>query len=415
MARSPGQVASYEPGWLPSAVSRVSFIWNRVLARLTGASANPHEDRATRTQLADFKRALDHAAIVAITDVSGRINYVNDTFCKISGYARDELLGQDHRIVNSSYHPKEFIRELWRTIASGRVWHGELRNRAKDGHIYWVDTTIVPFLNERGKPYQYIAIRSDITARKEAEEKLAQQATLARVGQMAAVVAHEVRNPLAGIKGAVQVLISRRTAGDSELPVMRDIVGRIDSLSDLINDLMLYARPRAPRLSQIELRPLISDAVTIVRRDPAAQSIDIVIEGADVSASVDSELIRATILNLVLNAVQAMAGPGRISVKLGQSGNFATIEVRDNGPGIPVDIRNQVFEPFFTTKARGGGLGLPIAKRTAELHGGSLALECPDGGGTVVTIKLPLRPVESDGASKDAPLRVTTPGVEAGL
>jgi PAS domain S-box-containing protein len=377
--------------------------------------AHQHEDRATRTQLADFKRALDHSAIVAITDVSGRINYVNDTFCKISGYAREELLGQDHRIVNSSYHPKEFIRELWRTIASGRVWHGELRNRAKDGHIYWVDTTIVPFLNERGKPYQYIAIRSDITARKEAEEKLAQQAALARVGQMAAVVAHEVRNPLAGIKGAVQVLMSRRTAGDSELPVMRDIVGRIDSLSDLINDLMLYARPRPPRLNPIELRPLISDAVTIVRRDPAAQSIDIAIDGTDVSASVDNELIRATILNLVLNAVQAMAGHGRISVRLGQSDNFATIEVRDNGPGIPVEIRNQVFEPFFTTKARGGGLGLPIARRTAELHGGSLALECPDGGGTVVTIKLPLRPVESDGASKDTPLRVTTPGVQAGL
>lgn len=393
-------------------MSRVSTVWKRALARFTGISAHQHEDRATRTQLADFKRALDHAAIVAITDVSGRINYVNDTFCQISGYSRDELLGQDHRIVNSNYHPKEFIRELWRTIASGRVWHGELRNRAKDGHIYWVDTTIVPFLNERGKPYQYIAIRSDITARKEAEEKLAQQAALARVGQMAAVVAHEVRNPLAGIKGAVQVLMSRRAQGDSELPVMRDIVGRIDSLSDLINDLMLYARPRPPRLNQIELRPLISDAVTIVRRDPAAQSIDIVIEGADVSAVADSELIRATILNLVLNAVQAMAGHGRILVKLGQSGTFATIEVRDSGPGIPVDIRNQVFEPFFTTKARGGGLGLPIAKRTAELHGGSLVLECPDGGGTVVTMKLPLRPAarEGGGASKDAPLRV-----EAGL
>lgn len=404
-------VALCEPGSLPSAVSRVSTTWHRVLARLSGTSARQHEDRATRTQLADFKRALDHAAIVAITDVSGRINYVNDTFCQISGYAREELLGQDHRIVNSSYHPKEFIRELWQTIASGRVWHGELRNRAKDGHIYWVDTTIVPFLNERGKPYQYIAIRSDITARKEAEEKLAQQAALARVGQMAAVVAHEVRNPLAGIKGAVQVLMSRRTPNDSELPVMRDIVGRIDSLSDLINDLMLYARPRPPRLSHIELRPLVSDAVTIVRRDPAAQSIDIVIDGADVSASVDSELIRATILNLVLNAVQAMAGRGRIVVTLGQSGNFATIEVRDSGPGIPVDIRNQVFEPFFTTKARGGGLGLPIAKRTAELHGGSLAFECPDGGGTVVTMKLLLRPAtEHDSGSKDAPLRM-----EAGL
>jgi two-component system, sporulation sensor kinase A len=371
-------------------VSRVTTTWDRVIARITRRRT---EDHATRSQLADFKRALDHAAIVAITDVSGRINYVNDTFCQISGYSREELLGQDHRIINSSYHPKEFIRELWRTIASGQIWHGELRNRAKDGRIYWVDTTIVPFLNERGKPYQYIAIRSDITARKYAEEQLAQQAALARVGQMAAVVAHEVRNPLAGIKGAVQVLMSRRAPGDSELPVMRDIVGRIDSLSDLINDLMLYARPRPPRLSHIELRPLISDAVMIVRRDPAAQSIDIVIEGTDVSASVDDELIRATLLNLVLNAAQAMAGHGRISVKLGKSGNFALVEVRDNGPGIPVDIRSQVFEPFFTTKARGGGLGLPIARRTAELHGGSLELECPDSGGTVVTMRLPLRPV----------------------
>jgi signal transduction histidine kinase len=273
-----------------------------------------------------------------------------------------------------------------------------------------VDTTIVPFLNDRGKPYQYIAIRSDITARKLAEEKLMQQAALARVGQMAAVVAHEVRNPLAGIKGAVQVLMSRRAAGDGEIPVMRDIVGRIDSLSELINDLMIYARPRPPRLSHIELRPLISDAVTIVRRDPAAQSIDIGIEGDDVSASVDNELIRATLLNLMLNAAQAMAGHGRIAVKLGKSGDFAVIEVRDTGPGIPPDIRNQVFEPFFTTKARGGGLGLPIARRTAELHGGSLALECPDGGGTVVTMRLPVSPAAVDGASKDAPLRV-----EAGL
>ena len=356
-----------------------------------------HDDEhTTRNQLADFKRALDHAAIVAITDVSGRITYVNDTFCQISGYARDELLGRDHRIVNSNYHSKEFIRDLWRTIASGHVWQGELRNRAKDGRIYWVDTTIVPFLNERGKPYQYIAIRSDITARKLAEEKLVQQAALARVGQMAAVVAHEVRNPLAGIKGAVQVLMSRRAPGDTELPVMRDIVGRIDSLSELINDLMLYARPRAPRLSHVELKPLIADAVTIVRRDPTAQAVEILAEGDDVSATADEELIRATVLNLLINAAQAMGGHGRIVVTLRKSGTFATIEVRDTGPGIPLEIRTQVFDPFFTTKARGGGLGLPIARRTAELHGGSVDFECPDGGGTVVTMTLPLRPPASD-------------------
>jgi PAS domain S-box-containing protein len=377
-------------------VSSLTTVLDAALAPLTRMvarwSRRPGDDHASRHQLADFKRALDHAAIVAITDVTGRITYVNDTFCAISGYAREELLGQDHSIVNSDYHPKEFIRDLWHTIASGNVWHGEIRNRAKDGRFYWVDTTIVPFLNDRGKPYQYIAIRSDITARKQAEERLAQQAALARVGQMAAVVAHEVRNPLAGIKGAMQVLMSRRAPGDGELPVMHDIVGRIDSLSELINDLMLYARPRAPRMNHVELRPLVSDAVTIVRRDPAGQPIDITIEGEDVSATVDDEMIRATVLNLVLNAAQAMAGRGRIVLTLGRSDEFATIAVRDDGPGIPADIRDQVFEPFFTTKARGGGLGLPIARRTAELHGGSLTLACPDGGGTLVRLRLPLQP-----------------------
>jgi PAS domain S-box-containing protein len=341
------------------------------------------------TKLEDMKRALDHAAIVATTDVTGRITYVNDKFCEISGYSREELLGQDHRIINSAYHPKEFIRDLWRTIAGGQVWHGEIRNLAKDGHYYWVDTTIVPFLDERGKPYQYIAIRADVTARKVAEAQLAQQASLARVGQMAAVVAHEVRNPLAGIKGAVQVLMARRTADDGELPVMREIVGRIDALSELINDLMVFARPRPPRLTVVELRPLLDEAIAIVRRDPANDGLDVAVIGEDVSLSADGEMVRATILNLLINAAHAMSGRGGIVVTIGLDGDSATVEVSDAGPGIPLDIRDQVFEPFFTTKARGGGLGLAIARRTAELHGGSLRLDCPARGGTVVTLRLP--------------------------
>jgi PAS domain S-box-containing protein len=351
-------------------------------------------------QLADIKRALDYAAIVATTDVAGRITYVNDKFCEISGYSRDELIGQDHRIVNSAFHSSEFIRHLWVTIANGRVWHGELRNQAKDGRFYWVDTTIVPFLDDAGKPYQYIAIRADITARKAAEEKLAQQAALAQVGQMAAVVAHEVRNPLAGIKGAMQILIGRRPAGDSELPVMRDITSRIDALSELIDDMMEYARPKPLRYSTVEIRSLLTDAVTLVRRDPLAQALDIRIEGEPLTVTIDREMVRSAVLNLLVNAVQALAGHGRITAAVVRGEETATIEIRDTGPGIPPQIREQVFEPFFTTKSRGGGLGLAIARRTAERHGGTLALDCPPEGGTVVTLVLRLHPAQT--ASSDA-------------
>ncbi len=220
-------------------------------------------------ELEDLRYALDQSAIVAITDVKGTIKYVNDKFCEIAKYSRADLLGQDHRILNSGHHPKEYIRELWRTIASGAVWRGEFRNRASDGSIYWVDTTIVPFLNERGKPYQYLAIRYEVTARKMAEEQLINQAALARLGEMVAVVAHEVRNPLAGLRGVLQILSQRLEPQRSEHPIVLEMIKRLDALNARVNDLLLYAKPRTPRLEAVPLRPLVDSTIALLNRDPA--------------------------------------------------------------------------------------------------------------------------------------------------
>ncbi len=348
-------------------------------------------DRSLK-DLADTNFALDQAAIIAITDVTGRITYVNDRFCEISKYPRAELVGQDHRLINSGYHPKEFIRELWRTIAAGRIWRGELRNRAKDGTIYWVDTTIVPFLNEYARPYQYMAIRYDITERKASEERLREQAALARLGEMAAVVAHEVKNPLAGIRGALQVIGGRLPEGARDRAIIGDIVARLDSLNEIVHDLLVFARPREPKLAPVELASLMENTAALLKKDPSHSAVDVVITGERPTVQADAEQIQTVFLNLLLNAAQASGSASDVRVTIAATPAEARVTIADRGPGIPAEVRDKIFEPFFTTKHRGTGLGLPTAKRVVERHHGAIVFECPPSGGTNVTVTLPADP-----------------------
>jgi two-component system CheB/CheR fusion protein len=342
---------------------------------------------ASMRRLEDMQYALDQSAIVAATDQTGRITYANDKFCEISKYSRDELLGQDHRIINSGYHPADYIRTLWRTIARGQVWRGELRNRAKDGTIYWVDTTIVPFLNDQGKPSQYLAIRYDITARKLAEEKLRDEAALTRLGRLSAVVAHEVRNPLAALRGSLQVLASRLPADLPGREIITPMLARIDTLNQIVKDILTYAKPSPPKLQRVASAPLIAEVVNATRA--AVPGADVETLGTPLVLKADPEMTRAVLLNLVLNASQA-SGTAPVEIHTSMTDGRAVIAVLDRGPGLPAEVREHLFEPFITTRAGGTGLGLAIARRLTQVQGGTLTLEDRPGGGTVARITLPV-------------------------
>lgn len=346
--------------------------------------------RRSLKDLEDIKYALDESTIVATTDRMGTITYANDQFCKISKYSREELIGQNHRLINSGYHPRVFFQDMWRTIASGQKWHAEIRNRAKDGTFYWVDTTIVPFIDERGHPYQYIAIRHDITERKRAEAELREQAALKRLGEMGAVVAHELKNPLAGLRGALEIIGRRMPSDSSDRRIIQEMVTRIDSLNQMLEDLLVFARPNPPKIAQVSIAAIVRETTALLASDPDMRDVAVDISGADRMIPADAEMIKGVLLNLLINAAQAMGRQGRIVLSLSANNGNCEISVADHGPGIPEEVRDKIFDPFFTTKHRGTGLGLSVARRTVEMHGGTIRVECPSQGGTVMTVSLPL-------------------------
>ena len=227
-------------------------------------------------------------------------------------------------------------------------------------------------------------------AREQMERQLRDQAGLASIGEMAAVLVHEVKNPLAAVRGAIQVIGGRVSAGDAR--IVAEVIARIDALNDHMSELLLFARQPQLRTGPVEVGSMLKEVVTLLRHDPAVRDVRIDVAGTASPIVADLSLLSGTFLNLLLNAAQATGGCGVIEVSVAQQDGFCVIEIADDGPGIPPHVREKVFRPFFSTKPGGTGLGLANARRVVEEHGGSIGIDCPDRGGTRVIVRLPAAP-----------------------
>jgi PAS domain S-box-containing protein len=429
-------VACVQGRWEMAEIARRQAIAVSEGAMLSAELTQKLEDRNA------ILAALDEGAIIATTDGSGKIVSVNDNFCRISGYSREELLGKDHRIVNSGYHPRTFWTDMYKNVYQGRVWRGEVCNRAKNGRLYWVDTTIKGVLDENKKLQKIVAVRADITDRKNAELQISQGQRLESIGQLAAGIAHEINTPtqyvgdntrfvrdslvqlfevmdhhnqlLSTAAGAkpwserVQEIDNLRSRLDldflkEEIPKALDqSIEGLNIIARIVGAMKQFSHPGGETKELTDINAAIESTAIVCRnRWRLVAELDLQLDPALPRVPLLAGDFKQVLLNLLVNAADALAelgaiNPprrGRIVVSTRQCGEQVEIRVQDNGPGIPPAVAKRIFEPFFTTKAvgQGTGQGLMLSRNViVKKHGGELQFEPVPEGGTVFIVRLPI-------------------------
>lgn len=391
----------------------------RIPIMYSGSSMNM--DRAEYTfliiELTDFNKslklqqhlryAIDQHVIVATTDYKGDLTYVNEKFCQISGYNKEELLGQNYRMINSGQHPQKFFKDLWQTISDGGIWHGEICNKTKNGKLYWVETTIIPLLDSKGNILEYTTLRTDVTIRRLTEEKLRHSQKMDALGQLSGGLAHDFNNILGIIMGNLEVIKKLSTHNDNILMSANTAYKGAVRGANLTKKLLGYSRKTQHSIEQLSVNKSIEKTSDVISSSITA-SIDFKLNLAENLwlVNIDRDDFKGAIINLALNARDAMPNHGELLIETANiildekhmdynpeiDGNeFIVISVQDKGIGMSDDVKSRILEPFYTTKpaSEGTGLGLSMVHGFVNRSGGYLKIYSQVGKGTTIKIFIP--------------------------
>lgn len=357
------------------------------------------EQKNKEAELYRFFNIVEHSINpILITNLNGKITYVNPAFVKASGYSKEELLGSNPRIFGSGKLPRKFWDKMWKTISSGKVWFGEVEDRKKNGEPFYTQLLVSPIFDDDNKITGYFGIHRDVSDKRTLEKQLIHTQKMESIGTLAAGIAHEVGNPLASISALVQV--AQRNTDDEFITEKLGLVkNQITRISKIIRDLVDFSRPSDYEMQTTDINSTIKEAVEITKVGTKAKDIEFQVKLSDDVPSLPlvADQVVQVFVNILLNAVDAIneakdeLQQKRITVESSLSDDEVIIIFSDTGPGIKEEDQSKIFEPFFTTKqqGKGTGLGLWVSYGIIKSFHGSIKLNSKVGKGTTFTITLP--------------------------
>jgi two-component system CheB/CheR fusion protein len=405
--------------------------------RMLGTTQDIHERCLAEQEIKKLNLALERSPVmVMITDLEGRIEYVNQHFTDVTGYTGGEVIGQNPRMLKATNQPEKTFAELWETLRHGGTWQGEMCNRRKDGTSFWERATIGPLKDADGRITHYVALKEEVTSRKSGddeqrrmEEQLSQVQRMETLGALAGGIAHDFNNILTAIIGHTQLatdLTSPKHPAAESLQQVRQASRRA---SDLVQRILSFSRRGPTHREKIDLAALVTEVISLLRASiPSTIKVDISLSHHQLAVLANPTDIQQVVLNLGSNAAHAMREHGGVlridleprRLERGlkatagtlEAGNYLSLRVSDTGSGIPPHVMARMFEPFFTTKpsGEGTGLGLSIILGIVLAHGGAIDVQSEPGKGSVFEVLLPAIVADVTASPNDDPPKVTGNG-----